>query len=233
MNDLQRYKALDEAAIPPGGVPPSHKKLDTHGALDPTRSPTICLALGRENPAEYVEAFAPIREISVVRESGWCGPFSPPTYSIYASTKVKARLYEQFESHTGKRVRGDLGRDRYYYGFPSVGYWHRWEEWRRESGPFVSIRKMEIPRLIGEHGYGEIMWMGIGGWTVSKERENESADGGWILRMGDKWATKGQWEPGDGLPQGVEESFDRAKKDLCETIMGRRLSDEEYENLAD
>lgn len=231
MSDLERYEDLNGAAIPPGGVPPSHKKLDTHGALYPTDSSYICLALGRENPAEFVRAFVSIREISVVRESGWDGPFRSPTYSIYAPTEVKARLYEQEESFPGKRKKDSLGRDRYYYGFDSVGYWHRWSEWRRESGPFVSVRKMEIPRLIDEHGYGEIMWMGIGGWTVSKERENEGADGGWILTMGDKWATKGQWEPGDGLPEGVEESFDRAKKDLCETIMGRTITDEEYENL--
>lgn len=231
MSDLRRYKTLNEAAIPPGGVPPSHKKVDAHGALYPSDEPMVCLALGRENPAEFVRAFVPVREISVVRESEWSGPFSPPTYSIYAPTNVKARLYEQEKSFPGNRKKDDLGRDRYYYGFDSVGYWRRWSEWRREAGPFVSIREMEVPRLIEDHGYGEITWMGIGGWSVTKEREYEGPEGGWILSMGDKWATKGDWQPGDGLPEGVEKSFDRAKKDLCEIIAGRQLSDQEYENL--
>jgi len=230
MNDLERYKALDEAAIPPGGVPPSHKKIDAHGALYPCEA-VVCLALGRGNPAEFVEAFVPTRDISVVRESGWEGPFSPPTYSIYAPTEVKARLCEEGDTCSGKCKTDDLGRDRYYYGFDSVGYWHQWSEWRRESGPFVSIREAEMSRLRREHGYGEIVWMGVAGWQLTIDRENESPEGGWMLAMGDLWATKGEWSPGDGLPESLSESFDRAKKDLCKTIAGRSMTDEEYENL--
>lgn len=237
MRDLERYEILNEAAIPPGGVPPSHQKLDVHGALYPTGSPTVCLALGKESPEEFVEAYAPIREISVVRESEWSGPFSPPTYSIYAPAEVEARLYEVDHTYPGTQFEDDQGEDRYYYGFDSIGYWHRWSEWRRESGPFVSIREAEIPRLTDAHGYGEIIWMGIAGWSVLEEPKSEGSD--WVLSIGDSpgvqgvayWATKGKWAPGDGLPEGVMETFDREKKDLCEMIAGRKLTDEEYENL--
>ncbi len=226
-DDRDRYQLLNEAAIPAGGVPPSHNKLDAHGALYPTDSGHVCLALGRENPSEFVRAFVHVREISVVKESGWDGPFEPPTYSIYAPTGVKARLYEQNDALNGEPKRDSLGRRRWYYGFDSVGYWRRWSEWREESGPFVSCREMEIPRLRDDYGFGRILWMGIGGWSITREPDG----GGWMLEVGgDLWAAE-NWEPGDGLPEGVGQSYERAKKELLETMMGKKLTDEEYQEL--
>jgi len=229
VDDRDRYQLLDEAAIPAGGVPPSHKKIDAHGALYPTDSGHVCLALGRENPAQYVEAFVPVREISVVKESGWGGPFSPPTYSIFAPTEVKVRLYKENDYLDGLPRRDDIGRTRWYYGGNSVGYWHRWSEWREESGSFVSCREMEQPRLREQYGFGHVTWMGIGGWSVLFEPDG----GGWIVEVGgDSWASD-EWEPGDGFPPAVTHSYDRARKDLCEIMLGRELSYEEFESLGD
>jgi len=234
MSTSKIYDILDQVAILAGEVPQAREKLDVHGALHriDTRFqfPRIGFALGRENPSEFVVAFLPVPEISVVKESGWNGPFSSPTYSIYATTEAKTRAYEEGRVEEGMPVCDTPGRTRFYYGTDSKGYWRRWSELRAESGPFVSIRKLETTRLREDFGFGMVLWMGIGGWSVVWEPETE---GRWIVEVGgDRWASKG-WEPGDGFPRAVAESHDRARKELCEIMLGREITDEEFESLGD
>jgi len=232
MSTPKTYDILDQAAIPAGEVPQARKKLDVHGALYRTdtrfRSPRIGFALGRENPSEFVVAFLPVPEISVVKESGWDGPFSSPTYSIYATTETKTWAYEEGRVEEGMPACDKPGRTRFYYGADSKGYWRRWSELRAESGAFVFIRRPEIPRLRDDFGFGMVMWMGIGGWSVLWEPETE---GRWIVEVGGRCWASDDWEPGDGLPYEVNEDYDRARKELCEIMLGREITEEEFESL--
>jgi len=235
MSTPKIYDMLDAAAIPAGEIPQEHihNRLDVHGPLYVASGSRVGLALGtgpfgHAGRSEFTLAFVPLPEMSVVKESGWDGPFDSPVYSIYTTANMEARIFAGGDTHEGKPVPIAFGKEIFYYGTESAGYWRGWEEHRRESGPFVSCREGETHRLMGDWGFGQAVWMGIGGWSVLKEPETE---GRWIVEVGgDRWASEG-WEPGDGFPHAVAQSYDQARKGLCEIMLGRSLTDEEFQSL--
>jgi hypothetical protein len=235
MSTPKIYDMLDGADIPSAEIPQEHihNRLDVHGPLYVASAPSVGLALGsgpfgQTDRSEFTLAFVPLPETSVVKNFGWDGPFDSPEYSIYTTANMEARIFAGGDTYEGKPVPIAFGREIFYYGTESAGYWRGWEEHRRESGPFVSIRKGEVSRLCGDFGFGMVMWMGIGGWSVLNEPETE---GRWIVEVGgDRWASQG-WEPGDGFPHAVAESHDRAQRELCEIMLGRSMTDEEFQSL--